>query len=64
MILADLKTISTDKAYVYFANKPYDGTYTDVYKGKLRDLPYSLQDEKVFGVFARRKGILDIEIER
>lgn len=58
----DLKDLIFDKIVIYRTDKIYDD-FIDLYKGEVEGIPCDILSLTVHSIGAKRKGILDIEVE-
>lgn len=61
MKVADVAEYVYDKVYIYRNVEVME--FEDLYKGDIADVPDEIKKMSVCSIMARRKGILDIEVE-
>ena len=62
MKVAELEHIVFDKVALY--EDDGNGGYSDLYDGEIADIPVELLCSDIRSIGAKRKGILDIRIQR
>lgn len=66
MFLKDILCLLREKVCIYTIDIEKDGdeAFVDLYKGKASDIPLCLYKMQVLKVYAKRKGVLDILVEK